>query len=202
VIKILSNDGRGPGMALLLVGLVACSSPPKPPTVDDSLRRPVNDQQALKARQCTSELAATKIVLTEALARERRVVEPSREPEPAAPTRTFVVTFETGATQFRLADSAEQALLEEARKAAFVVIRGRTDASVDSALETAIARRRAEAAQQYLAEVAKMPGDAMRVTWQGAGDPSTTLGADRRVEMEFYATRPQPSVWIAAAASR
>jgi hypothetical protein len=39
-----------PGLLTLLLG--ACSSPPRPPTVDESLRRPANAQTAVELQVC------------------------------------------------------------------------------------------------------------------------------------------------------
>jgi outer membrane protein OmpA-like peptidoglycan-associated protein len=74
------------------------------------------------------------------------------------------------------------------------MIRGRTDAKDDSASETALARRRAEAAADFLIG-AGAPKEKVRVTWQGAGDELTGLatrerGKNRRVEIEFYTGAP------------
>ena len=75
-----------------------------------------------------------------------------------------------------------------------VMIRGRTDASGDSLQETALARRRAESAADFL-HAAGVPREKLRLTWQGAGDPVAGLaaserGQSRRVEIEFYASTP------------
>ena len=48
---------------LLLVS--SCSSPPKPPTVDESRRRPVNTAMAIELQSCRSDLANTRILATE-----------------------------------------------------------------------------------------------------------------------------------------
>ena len=73
------------------------------------------------------------------------------------------------------------------------MIRGRTDATGDSASETALARRRAEAAAGFLRSRGVL-ADRVRVTWQGAGDPRPQSGQERaqnrRVELEFYAAPP------------
>lgn len=51
----------------VLVGLLlaACSSPPKPPTVDESMKRPVNSQTAVELQVCKNDLVNTRILATE-----------------------------------------------------------------------------------------------------------------------------------------
>ncbi|MDQ2734266.1 MAG: OmpA family protein, partial [Pseudomonadota bacterium] len=86
-------------------------------------------------------------------------------------------------------------LVEQARAAKYIVIRGRTDASSDSDSETRLARRRAEAAFKYLVETVRLPPDGIRLSWQGAGDLiGGTPGdrqASRRVEIELYQAKPE-----------
>ena len=74
------------------------------------------------------------------------------------------------------------------------MIRGRTDATGDSMQETALARRRAEAAAEFLQQ-AGVSKDKLRLTWQGTGDPLAGLrpadrSQSRRVEIEFYTAAP------------
>ena len=45
----------------------SCSSPPKPPSVDESRRRPVNTAMAVELQSCRSELADTRILMTESV---------------------------------------------------------------------------------------------------------------------------------------
>lgn len=244
--------------------LAACSSPPKPPTVDDSQRRPVNSSEGIALQTCKAELSASKIALTEAVAnrpaapvRLQPVVSPSiaaataaafatplapvaaavpvtpvaslapdaptatalpvvanasapaRLPPPVldgalgprvATNRIFVVHFELGAADFDLSTSERQELLMLVRKAKYIVIRGRTDAVTDSPLQTSLAKRRAQAAYDYLTSVARFPAEGIRMTWQGAGDTAVQgdgpaqRQANRRVELEMYPTPPQLSL--------
>ena len=48
---------------LLLLG--SCGSPPKPPTVDESLKRPANSAMAVDLQVCKSELQNTRILANE-----------------------------------------------------------------------------------------------------------------------------------------
>ena len=45
--------------------LSACSSPPKPPTVDESNRRPVNSRMAVELQTCRNDLTNTRLLTDE-----------------------------------------------------------------------------------------------------------------------------------------
>lgn len=189
--------------------IAGCSSPPKPPTVDDSKKRPVNVSQAVDLQSCRAELTAAKIVLTETLTTEqRRQVLTQAATENAIsvlawptigmsiePNQIFVVNFPLGSADFAIAPGQSTQLIEQARNAKYIVIRGRTDASSDSPLETKLARRRAEAAFKYLVEMVRLPPEGIRLSWQGAGDLIGSTPADRqasrRVEIELYQAKPE-----------
>ena len=49
-----------------LLAFGSCSSPPKPPTVDESDRRPANTAQAVELQSCRGELQNTRILASEA----------------------------------------------------------------------------------------------------------------------------------------
>ena len=48
-----------------LLVLSSCSSPPKPPTVDESAKRPANSAIAVELQVCKSDLQNTRILATE-----------------------------------------------------------------------------------------------------------------------------------------
>ena len=48
-----------------LLVLASCSSPPKPPTVDESQKRPVNSQMAVELQVCRNDLQNTRLLATE-----------------------------------------------------------------------------------------------------------------------------------------
>ena len=196
-------------LAVTAALIAGCSSPPKPPTVDDSKKRPVNASQAVDLQMCRTELSAAKIVLTETLSTEQRrqalaqaaaenatpvLAKPPTAP-PTEPNQIFVVNFTLGSADFVLAPGKSAQLVEQARAAKYIVIRGRTDASSDSDWETKLARRRAEAAFKYLIETVRLPPDGIRLSWQGAGDLIGSTPADRqasrRVEIELYQSKPE-----------
>ena len=103
-------------LAAVTALIAGCSSPPKPPTVDDSKKRPVNVSQAVDLQVCRAELSAAKIVLTETLTTEQRrqvvaqmaaesampaLAKPYLAP-PAEPNQIFVVNFTLGSADFAL----------------------------------------------------------------------------------------------------
>ncbi len=200
-------------LAVTTALIAGCSSPPKPPTVDDSKKRPVNVSQAVDLQMCRTELSAAKIVLTETLTTEQRrqvfaqaaadnaisVLARPTMAMPIEPNQIFVVNFTLGSADFALAPGQSAQLVEQARAAKYIVIRGRTDASSDSASETKLARRRAEAAFKYLVEMVRLPPEGIRLSWQGAGDLIGSTPADRqvsrRVEIELYQAKPEYQ-WI------
>ncbi len=213
----MKEDRMTPRTLALVVttALIAgCSSPPKPPTVDDSKKRPVNVSQAVDLQSCRVELTAAKIVLTETLSTEQRrqfaqaaadnatavLARPTTSMAMAIePNQIFIVNFVLGSADFALADGQSAQLIEQARAAKYIVIRGRTDALTDSFSETRLARRRAEAALKYLVEMVRLPPEGIRLSWQGAGDLIGSTPADRqasrRVEIELYQSKPEYQ-WI------
>ena len=189
--------------------LASCSSPPKPPSVDESTKRPVNAKAAVELKACQGDLSRSTILVSE-LARAGIVTAALNKPNPttagtgvamagpageaASANLVAVVPFGLGSASWGVEQADAAALVRRARSAAVVMIRGRTDASDDSLQETALARRRAESAADFL-HAAGVPRDKLRLTWQGAGDPVAGLGASergqsRRVEIEFYASTP------------
>ena len=235
-----------------------CSTPPQPPTVDDSMRRPVNNPHQIDLQRCASELTATRVSLLEANHQATRaaaiavgaaqasterctstpaqpalsaapinqaaaasgatmkvvagtapiaasisppVMPPSTStisPQTAPPSgRVFVLHFKLGSAELQLNPADAAVLFEASAAAELVVVRGRTDALKDSPAETALARRRALAAGEFLIVQGNVPRHRVRLQWQGAGDAlveghgATQREANRRVEVETYAVAPQ-----------
>ena len=195
------------GIGVLL--LTSCSSPPKPPSVDESTKRPVNARATVDLKACQGDLSRATILVTE-LARAAFVATsltkavpqpgaamsgaPSSEAVDAAGNLVAVVPFGMGSAAWSIESADAAALVRRAKGAAVIMIRGRTDATGDSLQETALARRRAEAAADFLRQ-AGVAKDKLRLTWQGAGDPVPGLrpaerSQSRRVEIEFYTAAP------------
>ena len=205
------------------LAISACSTPPKPPTVDDSQKRPVNVSEAVNLQMCRSELSAAKVVLTEvtgapqasqlrpalpapAGASGAQIASSENPGKPAAvvgaPNHVFVVRFATGSADFTLGAAQQAKLLEQAKAARFIVIRGRTDASTESLDETHLAQRRSQAAYNFLIRVVKLPRESVRISWQGAGDQADAGAgplqrqANRRVEIEMYEAKPESEILV------
>ncbi|MFN8993739.1 MAG: OmpA family protein, partial [Pseudomonadota bacterium] len=195
------------GIGALL--LTSCSTPPNPPSVDESTKRPVNARAAVDLKACQGDLSRATILVSE-MARAGVVATALTKAQPlpagastsaadpgaadATGNLVAVVPFGMGSSAWSVEQVDAAALVRRAKDAAVIMIRGRTDATGDSLQETALARRRAEAAAEFLRQ-AGVPKDKLRLTWQGAGDPIAGLrpadrSLSRRVEIEFYAAAP------------
>lgn len=192
---------------LLLV--TSCSSPPKPPTVDESRRRPVNAAMAVELQSCRSDLENTRILAKEsvrsaeassqAMARmvqQQQLLVRGIEANAAAQRNLLVpVLFAFGSTQVSVPDADATRIVEEARTAPLVVLRGRTDGTAESPSESAIARQRAAAVEAWLVQ-SGVDRARIRTTWQPIGDhaaDNSTPGGrtlNRRVEIEIYRAAP------------
>lgn len=189
--------------------LTSCSSPPKPPSVDESTKRPVNAGAVVDLKACQGDLSRATILVSE-MARAGSVATAQTKAQPppgaalanasdsnrtaAAGNLVAVVSFGMGSATWSIEAADAAALVRRARDAAVVMIRGRTDATGESLQETTLARRRAEAAAGFLQQ-AGVSKDKLRLTWQGAGDPIAGLrpaerSQSRRVEIEFYTAAP------------
>ena len=187
--------------------LTSCSSPPKPPSVDESTKRPVNAKAAVSLKACQGDLSRANILVTEmaragivttalsktmSLPGAAKATPADPATDAAAGNLVAVVPFGMGSASWSVEQADAAALVRRAKGAAVIMIRGRTDALGDSLQETALARRRAEAAAEFL-QLAGVPKDKLRLTWQGAGDPiarTNERAQSRRVEIEFYTAAP------------
>lgn len=229
-----------------LLMLVACSSPPKPPTVDESNRRPANAQQAVELQVCRNELEHARLLAVESsrvaeatgirlayLSVQQQVLAAVQRPAQAdtracggnsspaqaaaaatSATATattantiYSVRFNYGSTQVAIPPALASALLQEARTAPLVLLRGRTDGTSDLPGESRIARQRTEAVRAYLLAAGVDPAR-IRSTHQPSGDHvasnDTAAGRslNRRVEIELYRQLPvlmDPATTAAAA---
>ena len=192
-----------------LLLITSCSSPPKPPTVDESRRRPVNAAMAVELQSCRSDLENTRILAKEsvrsaeacsqAMARivqQQQLLVRGIEANAAAQRNLLVpVLFAFGSTQVNVPDADATRIVEEARAAPLVVLRGRTDGTSESPSESAIARMRAAAVEAWLVQ-SGVDRARIRTTWQPVGDhaaDNSTPGGrtlNRRVEIEIYRAAP------------
>ena len=145
------------GIGALL--LTSCSTPPKPPSVDESTKRPVNARAAVDLKACQGDLSRATILVSE-MARAGVVATSLNKalPQPGAATANVpaseaadtagnlvaVVPFGIGSAAWSVEQADAAALVRRAKDAAVIMIRGRTDATGDSMQETTLARRRAE----------------------------------------------------------
>jgi outer membrane protein OmpA-like peptidoglycan-associated protein len=193
---------------LILVG--SCSSPPQPPGVDEANRRPANAALAVELQVCKSALQNTRILASESnrladattATLERLAVRQqalaslqAASPSSTLANRVFTVWFGYGSTRVALPADAVGTLVELAREAPLVLLRGRTDGATDSLAESRIARDRAAAVRDHLVAAGVDPAR-IRATHQPSGDhaASNTTPAgrslNRRVEIELYRTLP------------
>ena len=203
--------------SLLLIAmslaLWSCSSPPKPPTVDESLKRPANAAVAVELQVCKSELQNTRILASETsrlaesanhnateLAARLALQQQALAARPAAVADTanavYTVHFAFGSAQLAVPEPGAATLIELARTASLVMLRGRTDGTTEAPSESRIARDRAAAVRAYLVQAGVEPAR-IRTTWQPVGDHAADNGEpsgrdlNRRVEIELYRLPPQ-----------
>ena len=195
------------------LALGSCSSPPKPPTVDESLKRPANAAVAVELQVCKSELQNTRILASETsrlaesashnatqMATRLALQQQALAARPAAAADTantvYTVHFAFGSAQLAVPEPSAAMLIEQARTASLVMLRGRTDGTADAPSESRIARDRAAAVRAYLVQAGVEPAR-IRTTWQPVGDHAADNGEpsgrnlNRRVEIELYRVPPQ-----------
>jgi outer membrane protein OmpA-like peptidoglycan-associated protein len=170
-----------------LAALTACSSPPKPPTVDGSNREGINSPQV-------AENLALRLQLEQAQQRlKQRPVAPVplKAIAPAPASRTITVTFPYNDTHFRPSGYQLAELMPLVGKAKRVEIRGRTDAKTPSDADAKIAMQRAMSAQRYLISQG-VPASMISINYVSAGDyvsdNETSIGRslNRRVDIEVF----------------
>jgi outer membrane protein OmpA-like peptidoglycan-associated protein len=193
-----------PGLLTLLLG--ACSSPPKPPTVDESLRRPANAQIAVELQACKNDLQNTRILATESsrlaetsaatlahLAARQQLLASLQQRAMANSVHT--IRFAFNSTKVDIPTDTASTLLEDAKTAPLVLLRGRTDGTTDSPAESRMAQARASAVRDYMI-ASGVDASRIRTTHQPSGDHvadnRSPQGRDlnRRVEIEVYRAMP------------
>ncbi len=193
-----------------LLVLASCSSPPKPPTVDESQKRPVNSQMAVELQVCKNDLQNTRLMATESgrvaettaatlanLAARQQILAAMQGAPVQQPRANsiFTVRFDFGSTRVVIPTDVAATLVEDAKASPLVMLRGRTDGSGDAPAESRIARDRAAAVRDYLVAAGVDPAR-IRATYQPAGDhvadnvSAGGRGLNRRVEIELYRALP------------
>ena len=194
----------------LRVLLASCSSPPKPPTVDESQKRPVNSQMAVELQVCKNDLQNARLLAAESgrlaesttatlanLAARQQIIATMQAPadKPLQANSVFTVRFDFGSTRVAIPADIAAPLVADAKAAPLVLLRGRTDGSSDAPVESRIARERAAAVRDYLVAAGVDPAR-IRATYQPVGDHVADNGSDsgrglnRRVEIELYRALP------------
>jgi outer membrane protein OmpA-like peptidoglycan-associated protein len=197
-----------PLLCPILLTLGSCTSPPKPPSVDPSTRRPVNAASAVELQVCKSELQNTRILASErtrraesdrsnAIQLAQQQIEAAHAGRPdAGSNAVYTILFAFGSTDVVVPSSFAPELVDHARHAELIVARGRTDGAVENAVESRVARARAAAVRAYLVQAGIDPAR-IRTSYQPVGDHaadnSTATGRalNRRVEIEMYRALPQ-----------
>lgn len=193
-----------------LLVLASCSSPPKPPTVDETQKRPVNSQMTVELQVCKNDLQNTRLMATESgrvaettaatlanLAARQQILAamqgaPGQQPKANS---VFTVRFDFGSTRVVIPTDVAATLVEDAKASPLVMLRGRTDGTSDAPAESRIARDRAAAVRDYLVAAGVDPAR-IRATYQPAGDHVADnviaggRGLNRRVEIELYRALP------------
>jgi outer membrane protein OmpA-like peptidoglycan-associated protein len=193
-----------------LLVLASCNSPPKPPTVDDSQKRPVNSQMAVELQVCKNDLQNTRLMATDSgrvaettaatlanLAARQQILAAMQGPAGQQPkaNSVFTVRFDFGSTRVVIPADVAATVVEDAKASPLVMLRGRTDGASDAPAESRIARDRAVAVRDYLVAAGVDPAR-IRATYQPAGDhvadnvSAGGRGLNRRVEIELYRALP------------
>jgi outer membrane protein OmpA-like peptidoglycan-associated protein len=119
------------------------------------------------------------------------------------PNSIYAVRFEFGSSRVVVPADIAAPLIEDARTAPLVLLRGRTDGPIDSPAESRIARERATAVRDYLVS-AGVDAAHIRATYQPAGDHAADNSSpsgrrmNRRVEIEVYRALPVAMSSLAA----
>jgi outer membrane protein OmpA-like peptidoglycan-associated protein len=163
----------------------------------------------VELQSCRSDLENTRILANESvrsaeassqamsrLVAQQQLLVRSIEASAVPPRNLLVpVLFAFGSTQVNVPDADATRIVDEARGAPLVVLRGRTDGTTESPAESAIARQRAAAVGAWLVQ-SGVDRARIRTTWQPVGDhaaDNSTPGGrtlNRRVEIEIYRAAP------------
>lgn len=193
-----------------LLALSSCSSPPRPPTVDDSQKRPVNSQMTVELQVCKNDLHNARILATGSsriaettaatlanMTARQQLLASMQAPvgQQVNANSVFTVRFDFGSTRVAISPDVTATLVEDAKNSPLVLLRGRTDGTTDAPAESRIARERAAAVRSYLVAAGVDP-TRIRATYQPAGDhvadnaSAGGRGLNRRVEIELYRALP------------
>ncbi|EMP3151365.1 OmpA family protein [Salmonella enterica] len=164
--------------------LAACSSPPKPPTVNGSHRQPVNDARTAEVLSLRAQLAAAQAKAQPALLTSSK---------PALPaSQTVSVYFPYNRTAFRPTQAEINALLPLlSGNVTHVWVRGRTDGRYPTRADERVALNRAVAAKNWLVAQGVSPLK-ISVNYVSAGDyvaenvTAAGRAQNRRVDIQVF----------------
>jgi outer membrane protein OmpA-like peptidoglycan-associated protein len=186
--------------------------------VNESGRRPANQQSAVELQVCQGELAqmrglviesrklaeSSSAALAQVVVGQFQRVSDSKAPAPGASAQpgalganvVWTVRFGFNSTHIEVAPEELQQVIDGAKAAAYVVVKGRTDGTVETAAESKVAQGRMGAMYDLLL---KAGVDARKVAlqYQAVGDriaenqSSEGRAANRRVEVELYPVAPE-----------
>jgi len=196
-------------LMLTLAMLASCSSPPRPPTVDESGKRPANSATAVELQICRHDLQNTRLVATESgrqaeataaalntlAARQQLFAAMRAADDRPKGNKVYIVRFGFGSTAVDIPADLAQRLIDDAKAAPLVTLRGRTDGVTNLPAEDRIARQRAIAVRDYLVAAGVGPSN-IRATYQPTGDhladntDASGRVLNRRVEIEVYRSLP------------
>lgn len=191
-----------------LMLLASCSAPPKPSSVDESRKRPVNTAMAVDLQVCRNDLRNARLQAVEgsrlaeagklanvAVLRQAVATLQAQLAPPPQANSIFTIRFDYGSTKVDLPPITADALVKAAKAAPLVLLRGRTDGIGDAPVESRIARARAASVRDYLV-AAGVDAAQIRATYQPIGDhvadnaSSSGRTLNRRVEIEIYRAMP------------
>lgn len=191
--------------------LASCSAPPKPPSVDESSKRPANSAMAVELQVCKNDLQNTRLRAIEAgrvaetitatqihiaaLQHALTGLQAKDQAPESQPNRILTVLFDYGSSRVEIPSHTARDLLAAAKAAPLILLRGRTDGQSDAPTESRLARARASAVSDYLVAAGVKPSQ-IRVTYQPSGDHAANnqsaggRALNRRVEIEIYRALP------------
>jgi traP protein len=167
--------------------LVACSTAPKPPTLDGISRKAVNTSETASMWYIQSDLIEIKHRLREL----EQQISVNQKTSSSSVSSTVIVHFPYNSSRFRLTKAKEIELLSLLANALRVEIRGRTDSEWPSSGDALIALNRAKSAKKYLISRG-VPAGNISINYLSGGDHISEGGTDigrmknRRVEIEIF----------------
>lgn len=172
--------------------LAACSTPPKPPTVDGTERHSINSTPTAEAIALRAQLVQTEQRLREAQARPVYQGGPATVTPPPLPrSQTVSVHFPFNGTTLQISADETARLLPLLSSARRIEIRGRTDGEKATDGDEKVAMNRALAAKRYLIGQGISPA-VISVNYVSAGDYIADNGSvlgkskNRRVDIEVF----------------